>query len=113
MSIGANISVITAGAVLAFATKFSSAQISVQAIGGVLIIVGVISLGLQLGALYRQRGLTVAQAETPDETVLVRPPGSYGSPYAPHSPYSGTTRQPLGEGESPYQSADQYNGNEW
>jgi hypothetical protein len=112
MSIGANVSVITAGAVLAFATRIHSTGISVQALGGVLMVVGAASLVLQLSSLAKQRRLTASQAEAmPASAVAVRPPGAAGLPYAPN-PYTGTTADPLPAYDSVYQSAD-YTGNEW
>jgi hypothetical protein len=95
MSVGANISVITAGAVLAFATRFHTSGVSVQAVGGVLMLVGLVSLVLQLLSLYRQRELTAAQATTPVGAVLVRPP-NHGPQYGP---YHETTATPLRSGE--------------
>jgi hypothetical protein len=106
MSIGANVSVITAGAILAFATHIHSTGISVEALGGVLMAVGVVGLVMQINSLAKQRRLTVAQAESPAAAVAVRPPGAYGRPYA-LSPYAGTTADPLPPHYSaPHQSPD-------
>jgi hypothetical protein len=74
MSIGANISVIAVGAVLAFATHVHSTGFSVIAMGFVLMVVGAIGLFMQVAALYRQRELTAAQAEPEPRSVVVRPP---------------------------------------
>jgi hypothetical protein len=113
MSIGANVSVITAGAVLAFATHIHSTGISIQAIGGVLMAVGAVSLVLQISSLAKQRRLTAVQAGTmPASAIAVRPPGAAGPAYAPN-PYAGTTADPLPAYDAVYQSADDYTGNEW
>jgi hypothetical protein len=114
MSIGANISVITAGAILAFATHISSSQVSVEAVGGVLMAVGAVALVLQLDSVAKQRRLTAEQAEVPGEAVVVRSPGGYGqSVHLPPDAYAGTTAEPLRPGESPYRSVDEYTGDEW
>ena len=95
MSIGANISVITAGAILAFATRFHTSGVSVQAVGGVLMLVGLVSLVLQLLSLHRQRELTATQAMAPQSAVAVRP----RHPGQPYTPYNETTATPLRPGE--------------
>jgi hypothetical protein len=77
MSIGANISVIAVGAVLALALRVHTAGFSVTAVGGVLMVVGVISLMLQIRAIARQRELTSVQAELPATAVLVRRDSQY------------------------------------
>ena len=94
MSIGANISVITAGAVLAFATRVHAAGVSIQAVGVVLMLVGIVSLALRIGAVAKQRELTMRQATVPAERVLVRPAGSHKQPYGPVR-RTGTTADPL------------------
>ena len=109
MSIGANVSVITIGAILTFAVRVRMQVLSVQTVGAVLMAVGVIGLILQLRALSRQRELTSAQVAQPAEAVLVRPAG----PAAQHYGYTGTTADPVAPAESPYQSAEEYEGNEW
>jgi hypothetical protein len=109
MSIGANISVVAAGAVLAFAVRVHTAGFSVHAVGGVLMVVGVISLMMQIRALARQRELTAVQAETPSAAVLVRPEGATRQPYGP----ANTTAAPVAPGESPYRYPNEYTGNEW
>jgi hypothetical protein len=109
MSIGANVAVITTGAVIAFAVRVHSSGFSVQVVGGVLMAVGALSLAMQISALAKQRELTTVQAEVLPEAVLVRPYGSTQPPYGPQ----GTTAMPLAPGESPYQSTDEYTGNEW
>jgi hypothetical protein len=86
MSIGTNISVITVGAILTFATRIHASGISVQAVGAVLMVVGAVSLALQIGSLAGQRR---------------------------SSRYVGSTAEALRPGESPYQSAGEYNGSEW
>jgi len=108
MSIGANVSVITVGAVLAFAVRVRMQVLSVHTVGAVLMVVGVVGLIMQIRALSRQRELTSVQVQQPAEAVLVRPGG------APH-PYgiAGTTADPVRPAESPYQSAEEYEGNEW
>jgi hypothetical protein len=108
MSIGANIAVIAAGAILTFAVRVHAAAVSVQTVGAVLMAVGVIGLVLQIRALARQRELTAVQAQTPREAVLVAPHGA-AQPYVP----AGTTAQPLGPQDSPYRYPDEYTGNEW
>jgi hypothetical protein len=77
MSIGANVSVIAVGAVLAVAVRVHTDGFSVTAVGGVLMVVGVISLMMQIRALARQRELTAVQAETPSTAVLVRRENPY------------------------------------
>jgi hypothetical protein len=77
MSIGANVSVIAVGAVLAFAVRVHTDGISVHSVGGVLMAVGLISLMMQIRAIARQRELTAAQAETPSTAVLVRQDNPY------------------------------------
>jgi hypothetical protein len=72
MSIGANVSVTAVGAVLAFAVRMHTDGFSVSAVGGVLMVVGVISLMMQIRAIARQRKLTTVQAEMPPAAVLVR-----------------------------------------
>lgn len=62
MPIGANISIIAGGAILAFATHVHTSGISVVAVGAILMTVGAVALVMQLSALARQRGLTVDQA---------------------------------------------------
>lgn len=109
MSIGANISVITAGAVLTFAVRAHTSGFSVQAVGAVLMAVGAVSLALQIRALARQRELTAAQAEQPPDAVLVRPSGRLQTSYGPQH----ATAMPLTAGRSPYRNADEYPGNEW
>jgi len=89
MSIGANTSVVTAGAVLTFATRFHLDGVNVSAVGMVLMLVGLAGLILQLTALRRQRELTALQATAPD-AVLVRP--------GARDHYSGTTADPLPPG---------------
>ncbi|MBR7837165.1 hypothetical protein KDL01_28065 [Actinospica durhamensis] len=124
MSIGANVSVVTAGAILAFAVRVRTEVVSVHAVGAVLMAVGVIGLMLQLRALARQRQLTSVQVRQPMEGVLVRPSGPAQSAYPAYSAYPeqpaqapytipGTTADPLPPGESPYRSAPEYGGNEW
>lgn len=109
MSIGANISVVTAGAILAFAVRLRTEAVSVTAVGAVLMAVGAVGLFLQIRALARQRALTTVEAQAPPEGVLVRP---YGSPRPPYGP-ANTTQAPLAPGESPYRYPDEYTGNEW
>jgi hypothetical protein len=108
MSIGANVSVITVGAILTFAVRVRTEVLSVHTVGAVLMAVGVVGLVLQLKALARQRELTPVQVQQPAEAVLVRPAG----PAQPHT-IPGTTAEPLAPEESPYQSAAEYEGNEW
>lgn len=74
MSIGASISVIAVGAILAFATHVHSQSVSLIAMGGVLMVVGIVALGLQIAALHRQRQLTAAEVQSPERSVVVRPP---------------------------------------
>ncbi len=74
MSIGASISVVAVGAILAFATHVHSSGFSVIAMGGVLMVVGLVALGLQIAALRRQRELTAAEVQAPERAVIVRPP---------------------------------------
>lgn len=107
MSIGANISVITIGAVLAFAMRVHSAGFSIQAVGAVLMIVGLIALALRISALAKQRELTMQQAYVPQETVLVRPAGAHERPYGPVG-RTGTTADPLPREDSPYPANDEY-----
>jgi hypothetical protein len=107
MSIGANISIITAGAVLAFATHVHATGLSIQAVGVVLMLVGIISLALRIGALAKQRQLTMQQAYVPNETVLVRPAGTHQQPYGPAG-RTGTTADPLPREDSPYPAAGEY-----
>jgi hypothetical protein len=113
MSIGANISVISLGAIMAFATRIHSSEISVQAVGAVLMVVGAISLVLQLDALAKRRRLTAAQAEVPGPAVAVRTRGRRGRTIRVPDPYTGTIAEPLRPGESPYRSPGEYTGNEW
>lgn len=98
MSIGANIAVITAGAVLSFAVRLHTDGLSVHAVGGVLMAVGAVGLVLQIKALLRQRELTAVQAQTPPETVLVRPSGAATVPPG----IAGTTAEPLHPGDATY-----------
>ena len=72
MSIGANVSVIAFGAILAFATHVHTPGLSIGAIGAVLIAVGLIGLVMQLTSLARQRRLTAVTA-TRGNDVVVRP----------------------------------------
>jgi hypothetical protein len=74
MSIGASLAVIALGAILSFATHLRTHGFSVIAMGGVLMVVGLAGLAMQIAALRRQRMLTVAQAEQPARSVVVRPP---------------------------------------
>jgi hypothetical protein len=101
MSIGANLAVIAAGAILSFATHVHTAGFSIQAVGAVLILVGAVSLFLQIQSLARQRELTAAQAEVPPDAVLVRPPGA-PTPPMPSGARAGTTAQPLDPESTPY-----------
>lgn len=101
MSIGANIAVIAAGAVLAFAVRVHTEGVSVQAVGAVLMAVGVIGLLLRIRAMVRQRELTAVQAQPPSAAVLVRPNGS-ATTAAPSAPGGPLRRYP-----------DEYSGNEW
>ncbi|HET9172295.1 MAG TPA: hypothetical protein VFN97_22910 [Actinospica sp.] len=93
MSIGAHISIIVAGAVLAFATHVHVAMLSLVALGAVLMLVGSVGLGLQIMSLARQRRLTAAPSDAPHEAVLVRPSefadGGHGVPVPP-DPDSGS-----------------------
>jgi hypothetical protein len=76
MPIGANISVITVGAVLAFATRVhDGGVVSLRAVGGVLMLVGLASLVLKILSL---RG---------------------GGARRPYIPYNETTATPLRPGE--------------
>jgi hypothetical protein len=109
MSIGANIAVITTGAVIAFAVRVHTSGFSVYAVGAILMAVGAASLVMQISALAKQRELTSVQAEVSPEAVLVRPSGSMRQSYGPQ----GTAAMPPAPGESPYQSADEYTGDEW
>lgn len=106
MSIGANVSVVTAGAILAFAVRARTGVVSVHAVGAVLMAVGVVGLVLQLRALARQRRMTPVRFQQPAEAVLVRPA-------EPTRLLTGTTADPLPPEDSPYQSVEEYNGNEW
>lgn len=72
MPIGANISVIAAGAILTFATDFDTPGFSVPALGGILMVVGAVGLVMRLLAVYHQRQLTVQRAE-PLRSVVVPP----------------------------------------
>lgn len=71
MSIGGSVSIVSFGAILAFALHVSTPGFSWPAVGLILMAVGVASLVLQLSALARQRDLVVEQAA---RTVVVRPP---------------------------------------
>ena len=75
MSIGANIAVIAVGAILTFATHVHTSGFSVAAVGAVLMAVGVVSLGMQLASLARQRNLTADEAVMGQlgQPVVVRP----------------------------------------
>lgn len=77
MAIGASIAVITVGAILAFATHVHSSGFSVIAMGGVLMVVGVVALVLQIAALRRQQEMTAAEVQTPERAVIVRPPSEH------------------------------------
>ena len=72
MTIGANITIVAAGAILAFATHVHIAGFSLVAVGAILMAVGTVSLAMQLAALARQRQLTVDEAVI-DHPILVRP----------------------------------------
>jgi len=102
MKIGLIVSVIALGAILTFATHVHTAGFSVRAVGAVLMLVGVISLALRLASLAKQRELTAEQALAPEEAVLVRPADTYG-----------TTAEPVPPRSSPYQSAEQWTGEQW
>lgn len=83
MSIGGNIAVVAVGAILTFATHVRTAGFSVVAVGTILMVVGAVSLVMQLVALARQRQLTVDQAVV-SRPVVVRPeagrlPGRFSS----------------------------------
>lgn len=79
MSIGANVSVIAFGAILAFATHLHTRGLNVGAIGAVLIAVGVAGLAMQLTSLARQRKLTAVSAvQRQGGSVVVRPHDPYG-----------------------------------
>jgi hypothetical protein len=95
MRIGANISVIAVGAILAFATRVHTAGLSVQAVGAVLMLVGLLSLVLRIGSVLRQRELTATQVLAAPQNAVpaVRPTA------APRNPYAGTTAEPLRPGE--------------
>lgn len=99
MSIGANMSVITAGAILAFATRIRLEGISIPSVGMVLMLVGVVGLVLQLASLRRRRRLTALRAATPPEAVLVRPGAAPGSAAQAPSGHAGTTSDYLRPGE--------------
>lgn len=73
MPIGANISVIAVGAILAFATHVHTPHVSVAAVGGVLMAVGAFGLWLRLASTMRQRALTAAGAVPAATEVLVHP----------------------------------------
>lgn len=108
MSIGANVSVITIGAILAFAVRVRMQVLSLHTAGAVLMAVGVVGLILQIRALSRQRELTSVQAAQPAEAVLVRSAG----PARVHG-FPGSTADPVAPAESPYRSVQEYEGNEW
>lgn len=72
MSIGANITVIAAGAILSFATHVHTTGFSLIAVGAVLMVVGFVALVMQLAALARQRNLTAREAVV-SRPVVVRP----------------------------------------
>jgi hypothetical protein len=73
MPIGANLSVIAVGAILAFATHVHTPHVSVAAVGAVLMAVGAAGLWLRIASTMRQRALTAAGA-VPVTEVLVHPP---------------------------------------
>jgi len=108
MSIGANVSVITVGAIFAFAVRVRMQVLSLHTAGAVLMAVGLVGLVMQLRALARQRELTAAAVRQPPSGVLVRPLGAPQPPVIP-----GSTADPLPPEESPYQSVEEYEGNEW
>jgi hypothetical protein len=65
MSVGANISVITVGAILAFATRVhDGGVVSVRAVGGVLMLVGLASLVLKVVSLRGGRQAYIPYNET-------------------------------------------------
>ncbi|HEX4791766.1 MAG TPA: hypothetical protein VH372_25090 [Actinospica sp.] len=101
MRIGANISVIAVGAILAFATRVHTAGFSIQAVGAVLMLVGLLSLVLRIGSVLRQRELTTTQVLTaPQNGMRVRPAGATAGPRTPNpNPYAGTTAELLKPGE--------------
>lgn len=111
MPIGANIAVIAAGAVLAFAVRVHTHGVSVQAVGAVLMAVGFIGLVLQIRAVIRQRELTAVQAVTPAEAVLVRPGGRAQA--APYGSAAGGVVPSSAPGEPTRRYPDEYTGNEW
>jgi hypothetical protein len=113
MSIGANIAVVAAGAILAFAVRVHAAGVSVQTVGAVLMAVGVIGLVLQMRALMKQRELTAAQALAPSQAVLVRPAGAPRPLLHAPAPGAGMAAAPLPPEGSPYRYPDEYTGNEW
>lgn len=114
MSIGANIAVIAAGAILAFAVRVHADGVSVQAVGAVLMAVGVIGLILRIRALARQRELTSVQAQRPPEAVLVRPNGSARASYGPAGTVvAAVPNAPTAAGDPSYRHPDEYTGNGW
>lgn len=72
MPIGANISVIAAGAILTFATDFDTPGFSVPAVGAILMVVGAAGLVMRLLAVYHQRQLAVQRA-VPLRSVVAPP----------------------------------------
>lgn len=75
MFIGANVSIIAVGAILAFATRFPDRGFSVPAVGAVLMVIGVVSLVMQLAALARRRRDVVSTVAAPEPgTVQQYPP---------------------------------------
>jgi len=114
MSIGANVSVITVGAIFAFAVRVRTQVLSLHTMGAVLMAVGVVGLIMQLRALARQRELTSVQLRQPAQAVLVRPPGAPAPAHlVPGGTIPGSTADPLPPEESPYRSVEEYEGNEW
>jgi hypothetical protein len=73
VTIGVSIALIIIGAILRFAIKWTSSYVSIQAIGVILMIGGIVGLGIRLSMMFMRRRSQLA-AEEPDERRYIEPP---------------------------------------
>ncbi len=72
MTIGGSIALIIIGAILRFAILWTPSYVSIQAMGVILMIGGIVGLGISLGMLIWRRRAQMA-AEAPEEHRYIEP----------------------------------------
>lgn len=72
VTIGGSIALIIIGAILRFAILWSPSYVSIQAMGVILMIGGIVGLGISVGMLIWRRRAQMA-AEAPEERRYIEP----------------------------------------